>query len=174
MWQTADRQACFPVDRMMTEPDALRPNEQTVPLPNVRDASLVFIGTIHTPWRTRQECPRQGRLDGPLCRIVIDPRWSNALDGIEQFEEFDVLYWLHQARRDLVRQSPAHDGTTRGTFALRSPMRPNPIGLSRVRLIGREGSTLSVQGLDCIDGTPLIDLKPDRCRFSPQTRSEAI
>jgi tRNA (adenine37-N6)-methyltransferase len=66
-----------------------------------------------------------------------------------------------------VRQSPADDGATRGTFSLRSPVRPNPIGTTLATLVGREGPTLSVRGLDCLDMTPLIDLKPDRCLFTP-------
>ena len=78
-----------------------------------------------------------------------------------------MLYWLHESRRDLVRQSPANDGSTRGTFALRSPVRPNPIGTTLATLVERQGPTLLVQGLDCLDGTPLIDLKPDRCLFTP-------
>ena len=71
------------------------------------------------------------------------------------------------ARRDLVLQSPRNNGATRGTFALRSPMRPNPTGTSLVRLIGIEGATLLVRGLDCLDGTPLLDIKPDRSLFIP-------
>lgn len=79
-----------------------------------------------------------------------------------------MLYWLHLSRRDLVLQSPANDGTVRGTVALRSPVRPNPIGTAIVRLVGRDGDgTLLVRGLDCLDGTPLIDLKPDRSLFTP-------
>ncbi len=78
-----------------------------------------------------------------------------------------MIYWLHRSRRDLLRQSPRDDGATLGTFALRSPLRPNPIGISLVALVGREGSTLLVRGLDCLDGTPLVDLKPDRCAFTP-------
>ena len=78
-----------------------------------------------------------------------------------------MLYWLHLSRRDLVKQSPANDGTAYGTFALRSPVRPNPIGTSIVTLVGREGASLLVRGLDCLDGTPLIDLKPDRTLFKP-------
>ena len=88
--------------------------------------------------------------------------WVAELDGIEAFERLEVLYWLHQSRRDLVRQSPGNNGVTRGTFAIRSPLRPNPIGTSIVALVGREGSVLNVRGLDCVDGTPLLDLKPDR------------
>ena len=95
------------------------------------------------------------------------PPWDQALDGIEAFERVEVLYWLDRSRRDLLRQNPGHGGAARGTFALRSPVRPNPIGTSLVRLIRREGSVLVVRGLDCLDGTPLIDLKPDRCAYTP-------
>ena len=131
------------------------------------DAGLVFIGRIHTPWTSRLMTPRQGRLDGPVCRIELFDPWIPALTGLERYERVEVLYWLHLSRRDLVLQSPADDGTTRGTFALRSPVRPNPIGTSLAKLVGIEGNTVLVQGLDCLDGTPLLDLKPDRCRFTP-------
>lgn len=78
-----------------------------------------------------------------------------------------MLYWLHQSRRDLVRQSPANNGETHGTFALRTPVRPNPIGTSIATLVAREGRVLLVRGLDCLDETPLIDIKPDRTLFTP-------
>ncbi|WP_026363095.1 tRNA (N6-threonylcarbamoyladenosine(37)-N6)-methyltransferase TrmO [Methylopila sp. M107] len=145
----------------------IRTNEVAVDPPAATDAGLVFIGRIRTPWTSRLECPRQGRQDGPTCRIEIFERWAPALSGIEAFERLEVLYWLDQSRRDLVLQSPANDGSVRGTFALRSPVRPNPIGTSLVTLIGVEGSSVLVRGLDCLDGTPLIDLKPDRCLFTP-------
>ena len=145
----------------------IRENEVAVPFPERVDAGLLFIGRIRTPWTSRLECPRQGRLDGPICRIEIFEPWVAALDGIERFERLEVLYWLDRSRRDLVRQSPASDGSTRGTFALRSPVRPNPIGTSIVAFVGVEGATVHVRGLDCLDGTPLIDLKPDRCLFTP-------
>jgi len=152
----------------MVRSSDIRPHEVAVALPAATDAGLIFIGTIRTPWTARADCPRQGSLDGPVCRIELHPLWLPALDGIEQYERIQVLYWLHQARRDLVRQSPASDGRTRGTFALRSPVRPNPIGSSLVALVGRIPAGLEVRGLDCLDGTPLIDLKPDRCLFTPQ------
>ncbi len=145
----------------------IRANEVAVEPPAATDAGLVFIGRIRTPWTSRLECPRQGRRDGPTCRIEIFEPWSPALAGIEAFEQLEVLYWLDQSRRDLVLQSPKNDGTTRGTFALRSPVRPNPIGTSLVSFVAREGATVLVRGLDCLDGTPLIDLKPDRCQFTP-------
>ena len=84
-----------------------------------------------------------------------------------RLRELEVLYWLNQSQRNLVLQSPRNDGVTRGTFALRSPVRPNPIGTSIVALIAVEESALIVRGLDCLDGTPLLDIKPDRTLFAP-------
>ena len=151
----------------MVRLNEIRVGEVAVEMPSVADASLVFIGRISTPWTSRLECPRQGRLDGPVCTIEIFEPWIAALDGIAAFERLEVLYWLDQSRRNLVRQSPANDGSTRGTFALRSPVRPNPIGTSIVRLVGVEAGLVSVRGLDCLNGTPLLDLKPDRSLFTP-------
>jgi tRNA-Thr(GGU) m(6)t(6)A37 methyltransferase TsaA len=151
----------------MVRKDELRAAERAVAAPEPTDAGLIFIGRIHTPWASRADCPRQGRLDGPLCRIDVFEPWAEALEGIDEFKRIEVLYWLHRSRRDLTHQSPRNDGTTRGTFALRSPVRPNPIGTSIVTLERIEGTTLFVRGLDCVDGTPLIDLKPDRCLFTP-------
>jgi tRNA-Thr(GGU) m(6)t(6)A37 methyltransferase TsaA len=111
--------------------------------------------------------PRQGRHDGPLCRIEVFEPWRAALDGVAQYERLEVLYWLHLSRRDLVLQSPASDGTVRGAFSLRSPVRPNPIGSSIVTLVGVDGAGLTVRGMDCVDGTPLLDIKPDRTLFTP-------
>lgn len=152
----------------MTDSGDLRPNEKIVELPPARDATLRFIGTIRTPWRTRDTCPRQGRLDGPECQLVLDPVWHEALRGLQEFQTIEVLYWLDKSRRDLILQSPGSDGHTVGTFALRSPVRPNPIGTSLVKLERIESGNVYVRGLDCLDGTPLIDIKPDRCAFTPK------
>jgi tRNA-Thr(GGU) m(6)t(6)A37 methyltransferase TsaA len=151
----------------MVHEGEIRPGEVAVVPPPATDAGLVFIGTIRTPWSSRLQTPRQGRTDGPVCRIEIFEPWREALTGVAQYERLEVLYWLHLSRRDLVLQCPANDGKARGTFSLRSPVRPNPIGTSMVTLVGLEGSTLLVRGLDCLDGTPLIDVKPDRCSFTP-------
>lgn len=93
--------------------------------------------------------------------------WVAALAGIEEFERLEVLYWLHLSRRDLVLQSPRSDGAARGTFSLRSPARPNPIGTQIVTLLRVEGADVFVRGLDCVDGTPLLDMKPERGSFTP-------
>jgi tRNA-Thr(GGU) m(6)t(6)A37 methyltransferase TsaA len=150
-----------------TRDTRLRAGEVAIDLPPANDAGLIFIGRIHTPWTTREETPRQGRLDGPVCRLEIFGPWVPSLQGLEQFERIEVLYWLHRSRRDLVLQSPKDDGAVHGTFSLRSPVRPNPIGTSVVELVGIEGAVVLVRGLDCLDGTPLIDLKPDRCSYTP-------
>jgi tRNA (adenine37-N6)-methyltransferase len=151
----------------MVRENEIRPAEVTVEPPPATDAGLIFIGRIRTPWTSRMVTPRQGRQDGPLCRIEIFAPWVPALNGLDGFERIEVIYWLHLSRRDLVLQSPANDGTARGTFSLRSPARPNPLGTSIARLIGIEGSTVLVRGLDCLDGTPLLDMKPDRTLFTP-------
>jgi tRNA-Thr(GGU) m(6)t(6)A37 methyltransferase TsaA len=152
--------------RMVRESE-IRAGEVAVTPPQPTDAGLVFIGRIHTPWKSRMEAPRQGRLDGPTCQIEVFEPWVAALDGLENYPRIEVLYWLHMSRRDLVRQSPRDDGAVRGTFSLRSPARPNPIGTSIAELVRIEGPVLHVRGLDCLDGTPLLDLKPDRTGFSP-------
>jgi tRNA-Thr(GGU) m(6)t(6)A37 methyltransferase TsaA len=145
----------------------LREGEVAVDMPEAKDAGLVFIGRIRTPWKSREETPRQGNHDGPVCRLEIFEPWVPALQGVDFYEHLEVLYWLDRSRRNIVLQSPKNDSSTRGTFSLRSPVRPNPIGTSIVKFVSVEGSSVLVRGLDCLDETPLIDLKPDRCEFSP-------
>jgi len=157
----------------MAQENLIREGEITVGMPEADDAGLVFIGRIRTPWSSREQTPRQGRQDGPVCRLEIFEPWVAALKGVEFYQNLEVIYWLHQSRRDLVLQSPKNDRATRGTFSLRSPVRPNPLGTSIVKLVAVEGNAVLVRGLDCLDGTPLIDLKPDRCEFSPLAAASA-
>lgn len=144
----------------MQDDDPIRPGEAAVPLPEHGDAAVYFIGRIRTPWAARENCPRRGDPAGPECRIEIAPRWAPALRGLSEHKRLQILYWMHLSRRDLVLQTPRHAGRTTGTFALRSPVRPNPIASSVVELVAVAGSTVIVRGLDCVDGTPLIDIKP--------------
>ena len=139
----------------------LRPGEVAIVLPAQADAVIYFIGTI-ARHGAGGGMPKRGSSDGPVCSIEVDERWREALTDIAQHQHIQVLYWMHQARRDLVLQTPFRTGRTTGTFALRSPVRPNPIASSVVDLLAVEGTTLRVRGLDCLDGTPLIDLKPER------------
>ena len=151
----------------------IREGEVAVDIPPPRDAALYFIGRIRTPWTSRLATPRQGRQDGPVCRLEIFEPFVPAIKGVDFYSNLEVLYWLDQSRRDLVLQSPKNNQVSRGTFSLRSPVRPNPIGTSIVRLVGIEGNTILVRGLDCLDNTPLIDIKPDRCEFTPLAAPQA-
>jgi len=138
----------------------IRDGEIAVALPDHADAALYFIGRIRTPWKDRKDCPKNARESDAVCTIELDPRWTAALKDLETCSHVVVLYWMSEARRDLVLQVPRHYGTTRGTFALRSPARPNPIAMSVARLLRIDGNRLSVVGIDCLDGTPLLDIKP--------------
>ena len=152
----------------------LRHGEVTVDVAPPRDAALYFIGRIRTPWTSRLDTPRQGSPEGPVCRLEIFEPWVPALQGVDFYTHLEVIYWLHRSRRDLVIQRPKHEEEkTRGTFSLRSPVRPNPLGTSTVRFVALEGNTVLVRGLDCLDETPLIDLKPDRCEFTPLAAPQA-
>ena len=143
------------------DPFGVREGEVSAALPEQFDASLYFIGRIRTPWKERKDCPKNARrIRRRVCTIEVDPRWAAALKGVETCSHLVVLYWMDRARRDLVVQVPSHYGAGRGTFALRSPVRPNPIAMSVVQLVKVEGTRLSVVGIDCLDGTPLLDLKP--------------
>ena len=106
----------------------MREGELAVDLPEPRDAGLIFIGRIRTPWTDRMSCPRQGRQDGPVCRLELFEPWTQGLPGLSLYKRVEVLYWLDQSRRATVPQLPKPDGNGRGVFPLRPPVRPNPIG----------------------------------------------
>lgn len=138
----------------------VRPGEVTVELPAAPDAGLYFIGRLRTPWKSRAECPKNSHESTAVCTVELDPAYRPALKALEGTTHLWLLYFMDKAPRHLVVQTPRHYGEGRGTFALRSPARPNPIAMSAVRLLGIEDGRLSVVGLDCLDGTPLLDIKP--------------
>ena len=137
-----------------------RPGEETIPLPEAFDAGLYFIGRVRTPWATRAECPKNGTQTDALCTLEIEARFRPALQNLDGATHLIVLFWMDRAARDLVRQQPRHADGSRGTFSLRSPARPNPIALAVVERGAVADGTVTVRGLDCIDGTPLLDIKP--------------
>jgi tRNA-Thr(GGU) m(6)t(6)A37 methyltransferase TsaA len=147
-------------NRMEDEEFGIRAGEVAVPLPEEVDAGVYFIGRIRTPWTRREGCPKNARESDAVCTVEVDPRYAAALKGVESCSHLLVLYWMDRSRRDLVVQVPRHYGEARGTFALRSPARPNPIAMSVVTLLQVSDRRVSVVGLDCLDGTPLIDIKP--------------
>jgi tRNA-Thr(GGU) m(6)t(6)A37 methyltransferase TsaA len=134
--------------------------EVAVDLPAQADAHVYFIGRIRTPWTERKQCPKNARESDAICTVELDPRRAPALKEVETCTHLVLLYWMDKSPRNLVLQVPGHYGVQRGTFSLRSPARPNPIAMSVVKLLRIDGNKLSVVGLDCLDGTPLLDIKP--------------
>jgi tRNA-Thr(GGU) m(6)t(6)A37 methyltransferase TsaA len=129
------------------------------------------IGTLRTPWRTITACPRNGRQPdpAPVCTAEVLAEFAEGLAGLEGFSHLMLLYWLEQATSPQLTFRPPFDPQQRGVFSTRAPFRPNPIGLSVVAFDGFDApGQLKVRYLDCIDGTPLLDIKP----YLPTTDSE--
>ncbi|MEX0954011.1 MAG: tRNA (N6-threonylcarbamoyladenosine(37)-N6)-methyltransferase TrmO [Rhizobiaceae bacterium] len=129
------------------------------------DGHVVFIGRIHSPWTSREECPKNvaaARASGKAASVTIDAQYRRGLTGLERFSHVILLTWLDRSQRDLIIQNPRHAEEPRGTFALRSPVRPNPIGLHVVKLVSVDAETglLGIDAIDTLDGTPVIDVKP--------------
>jgi tRNA-Thr(GGU) m(6)t(6)A37 methyltransferase TsaA len=105
------------------------------------------------------------RVEASICELVIDPQWEALLDGIDAFSHILVLYWPHlldPSRRKLRKVHPMgrKDMPLQGIFATCSPARPNPVLVSAVPLVARKGNVLEVRGLEAVDGSPIIDVKP--------------
>ena len=124
---------------------------------------LFPIGWVRSSLKRRAEAPKQGYEGAPDARIHIESRFRPGLDRLTPGQDLLILTWLHESRRDVLAVHPRRDHSQplHGVFATRSPDRPNPIGLHRVRLLGIEsGGVLHVAPLEAIDGTPIIDIKP--------------
>ena len=130
----------------MTSKDfGVRDGEVAAELPENFHASLYYIGRIRSPWQHREDCPKNARESDAVCTVELDPRWTEGLKDVATCSHIILLYWMDKSPRN---------------FALRSPARPNPIAMSVVKLLRIEGNKISVVGLDCLDGTPLLDIKP--------------
>jgi tRNA-Thr(GGU) m(6)t(6)A37 methyltransferase TsaA len=123
-------------------------------------ATLHFIGHITTPYLKIEDCPRNIEAEGPPCRIVVHPEFADGLLGLSPGRRILVLYWFEKANRTRLRQTSRKTGEFSGIFALRSPHRPNPIGAAVLKIEAIEDNALLVRGLDCLNNTPLIDIKP--------------
>ena len=131
------------------------------PLPSLRP-----IGIVHSLLRDLAEAPRQGRDAGIEAEIEVFPEYLPGLQGIGERERLLVVCWLHRSRRDLLQIPPKEgDGSPRGVFATRSPNRPNPLAVYPVELLSVAGNRLRVRGIDAVDGTPVVDLKPRVARL---------
>jgi tRNA (adenine37-N6)-methyltransferase len=135
------------------------------PAATAQDARLMFIGHIRSPWTDRATCPhnlREAIERGGGGTVVLDQPFRPGLAGLESASHVVLLYWLDRARRDLIVQRPRQAEKTSGVFALRSPVRPNPIGLAVVRVLEMDvlAGRIELEAVDCLDGTPLLDVKP--------------
>ena len=123
--------------------------------------NLTPIGTMHCRLQKPEEAPKNYTESTVPGILEIFPPYLEAMEGIEAGQTLVVLFWLHQARRDLLKVYPRGDRSRglRGVFATRSPIRPNPIALSEYKVLRVEGNTIEVTGVDVIDGTPIVDIK---------------
>ncbi|TIU50888.1 MAG: tRNA (N6-threonylcarbamoyladenosine(37)-N6)-methyltransferase TrmO [Mesorhizobium sp.] len=129
------------------------------------DGGIVFIGRIASPWTTRESCPknmRTARETGQPAVLTIDAPYRSGLQGLERASHVVILSWLHHAPRNLIVQKPRHAADAKGVFGLRSPARPNPVGLHVAKLVALDVSTgrIDLDAIDVLDGTPVIDIKP--------------
>jgi tRNA (adenine37-N6)-methyltransferase len=119
------------------------------------------IGTIHSPFTAQQGTPIQPAMAaGAEGRVEVRPEWAEALADLDGFERIWLIYAFDRAGPARTEVTPYLDSQPRGLFATRAPTRPNPIGMSCVRLLAVVGTTLRVADIDVLDGTPLLDIKP--------------
>jgi tRNA-Thr(GGU) m(6)t(6)A37 methyltransferase TsaA len=133
---------------------------------SVKLPALVAIGTIRTPFTTKEEAPIQGafRPESPGA-VEVFAEFADGLDDIEGFSHLILVYAFDRAGEVRMRRTTFLSDDEHGLWATRHPARPNGIGLTVVRLLGRDGSTLRVAGIDVLDDTPLLDIKPYIRRF---------
>lgn len=125
----------------------------------IEQLHLKPIGSVHSPIKE----PEKREWDDIVSEIRLDKKWEKALEGLEYFSHIIVIYYFSRSKKGVRLQTHPkgrEDLPLVGMFATRSPHRPNPIGLTICRLIRRDGTCLTVKGLDAIDGTPIIDIKP--------------
>lgn len=121
---------------------------------------IAAIGQVRTSFDALNQCPSASRLNPAECMLELDSTFETGLTNIELASHLIVLYWLDKADRTALMRHSRPDEVQRGVFASRTPNRPNPVAVSIVKLEGREGNRLKVSGLDCLDGTKLVDIKP--------------
>jgi len=131
---------------------------------------VIPIGIIHSPFQSKKDTPIQPYRSKAIGRVEVFEKYQDGLCDTERFSHLILIYKFHKSRGYRLKVKPFLDDQLRGLFATRYPGRPNQIGLSVVRLIKREGNILFVKGIDVLDGTPLLDIKPYVPYFEPQER----
>ena len=125
------------------------------------------IGRIHTPFQSKRDTPIQPFRSGAVGRVEVFEQYTEGLSDTEGFSHLILLYSFHRSTGYQLMVKPFLDCQSRGLFATRYPARPNQIGLSVVKLLRREGNILFTEGVDVLDGTPLLDIKPYVPAFEP-------
>lgn len=122
---------------------------------------LQFIGVLHGDITSRKDAPKCYDESDRTGILEIYPQFQEGLDGITPGQTIVVLFWLHQAARDVLKVYPRGDKSKglRGVFATRSPLRPNPIAISELKVLDIDKNRIHVSGLDILDGTPILDIK---------------
>jgi tRNA-Thr(GGU) m(6)t(6)A37 methyltransferase TsaA len=118
------------------------------------------IGVVHSPYKDRGEAPYRGCKSDGVSQIEVFKEFEEGLQDIEGFSHLIVIYWFHKSQGYHLLVKTPWDDIPHGLFATRSPHRPCPLGLTVAQLVAREKNILKVKGLDAIDGTPLLDIKP--------------
>lgn len=131
------------------------------------------VGVIHTPFTDPKTTPIQAARSQATGHIEVFPEFIDGLEGVEGFSYLILLYVLHCSEGYQLRVQPFLDDREHGLFATRHPCRPNPIGLSVVRLVDVQGSRLEFEGADMLDGAPLLDIKPYVPDFDARTKARA-
>jgi len=122
--------------------------------------TMTPIGIIHSPFTDKTETPIQPTRSQAVGKVEVNPEFSDGLKGLEGFSHIILLYVFHQSVGFSLLVQPFLDDELHGLFATRHPCRPNPIGLSIVRLMACHENILDIEGVDVLDGTPLLDIKP--------------
>ncbi len=125
-----------------------------------RISDMKPIGVIHSPYKNVGECPNQSYKSKEIAEVEVFEAYEEGLDGIEGFSHIIIVFLFHKLKGYSLSVRPFYDDHLRGVFATRSPRRPNPIGISTVRLIERERNILKIRGIDMVEGTPILDIKP--------------
>lgn len=131
------------------------------------------IGVIHSPFTEKEQTPIQASRSQAVGRVDIYPEFAEGLKDIENLSHIHLLYVFHQSSGYALKVKPFLDDREHGIFTTRYPYRPNPIGISTVRLLSRQDNTLIIEGVDVLDGTPLLDIKPHVPDFDLRTEVRA-
>ena len=129
------------------------------------------IGEIHSPFTDKKQTPIQPTRSQAVGQVVVYPEFIEGLQDVEGFSHIILLYAFHQSEGYALRVKPFLDDQLHGLFATRHPCRPNPIGLSIVRLLARRDNVIEIEGVDMLDGTPLLDIKPYVPDFDVRTNT---